>query len=623
MKFLYINCLIFGFFFIIQSGFAQSSNCNREAIINDYKESILNTEIIAEDLNWTGNVSSCEAGNISAIAKTNTLKRINYFRRLVGVADNISWNTTKSDKSQEAALMMKANNNISHSPPSSWQCYSADGAEAASKSLLALGSHAVNAIPLFMESKSNQMAAHRRWVLYHKAATFGVGSTDNSAALWSIEFGAEQDIVPEYIAYPAPGYFPKPLVYNNWSFSIPGANFVHATVEMFDELDSSVSLTQYEVTNNVGDNSIVWQPEINLDTAINGTDLLFTVKISDVLINENYEDFEYQVLIIDPQYTGPQFSISGTECGEENGSIGLEFDPGYSNIIWSNGESGQSKIEDLSTGTYEVTITDKLGCNITKSVTLHEDKAPAHATITPEGDSINLCSYKRIKLTAHGGDTYQWSNGSSLTSIFANAEGNYTVTITNSEGCSDTAAIFINAIPQPAVDTILGNTTPEPDTPEVYQIEQHTGSSYKWAVIGGHIVEGIDSSTVKVSWFNQTGTGDLCVTEINEYDCESEAYCLEVSIVTTDVHESNQLHKLSIFPNPVKDILQIRLSGKVEPDTPLEIKLFNMAGERVYHKTGIINYGRTALDISHLQAGTYFLQTLSGKDNIIRKVVKL
>jgi len=74
------------------------------------------------DMMWTGNYTDtgnpvAAAGNTSQEYKDAVRRRINYFRAMAGVPATISFNSTFSAKSQQAALIMSANNSLSHFPP--------------------------------------------------------------------------------------------------------------------------------------------------------------------------------------------------------------------------------------------------------------------------------------------------------------------------------------------------------------------------------------------------------------------------------------------------------------------------------------------------------------------------
>lgn len=294
------------------------AQCEREEIIADYHENYLGSQVSRSDLNWTGSTDSCQAGQISPQAFQNTLQRINYFRRLAGIPTEVVFDTTLNDKAQEAALMMKANNALDHHPPETWLCYTDVGAEAAGRSNLARGVHSANAISLYMRDPgvNNGAVGHRRWILYSRAHLFGMGSTDNTQALWVI---AKKQTDPglDFIAYPPAGFCPKPLIYPRWSFSKPGAKFDSTKISMFDEKDAPVNLEILELKNGFGDNTIVWEPDYNNQHTFDAIDHEYTVKISDVLVNGDMVNYVYKVIFTNPDIH-PPICFEGSSWNENS-----------------------------------------------------------------------------------------------------------------------------------------------------------------------------------------------------------------------------------------------------------------------------------------------------------------
>lgn len=94
-----------------------SGQCTREQVINDYNSIYLQTTVSDAQLAWTGNTGTCTPGTISDIAQTNTLARINYYRKLAGLHLSLTFNPIRNNACQQAALIMAANNSISHFPP--------------------------------------------------------------------------------------------------------------------------------------------------------------------------------------------------------------------------------------------------------------------------------------------------------------------------------------------------------------------------------------------------------------------------------------------------------------------------------------------------------------------------
>lgn len=153
---------------------------------------------------WSGDVSSCDPGDISAEGRDNTLRMVNLYRFLAGLPE-VSTDATLDAKAQACSLMMHANDALSHTPPTSWSCYSNDGAEAAGKSNLATAP-GVMAVDLYMADPGNETTmGHRRWILSNGLGPIGLGSTSGFSCMWVLgSFGAG----PSFTAFPSPGPFP-------------------------------------------------------------------------------------------------------------------------------------------------------------------------------------------------------------------------------------------------------------------------------------------------------------------------------------------------------------------------------------------------------------------------------
>jgi hypothetical protein len=271
----------------------------RERIISEYNTNYLGSAVTS--VGWTGSTSTCTAGTYATDAMNKTLQRINYFRKMAGVSSAITFDAAKNAKCQEAALMMQANNSLNHNPPTSWTCYTADGASAAGSSNLALGGNSSGAITMYMSDygSGNYMVGHRRWILYTKANIMGAGSTSGAQALWVIGGTTTPATVPEYIAWPPKGYVPAPLVYARWSLSIPSANFSSATVTMTDGTGAAITCSIVSSTDNgYGDNTLVWEP-----TGVNTSstaDVTYHVTVSNVTVSSVVKNYSYDVVIIQP-----------------------------------------------------------------------------------------------------------------------------------------------------------------------------------------------------------------------------------------------------------------------------------------------------------------------------------
>ncbi|MBX5480625.1 MAG: hypothetical protein IRZ16_02070 [Myxococcaceae bacterium] len=153
---------------------------------------------------WNGNVAACNAGD-NPDNRTRAVKLVNLYRFLAQLPE-VTHEATRDQQAQQCALMMDANDALSHMPPVDWECHTAEGALAASKSNIA-SAPGVQAIDLYMVDFGNpDTLGHRRWILSPKLGPVGSGTTSSYSCLYVI--GGTGTATREYVAWPPPGPFP-------------------------------------------------------------------------------------------------------------------------------------------------------------------------------------------------------------------------------------------------------------------------------------------------------------------------------------------------------------------------------------------------------------------------------
>ena len=268
----------------------------REIAVEDYNTNYLGSAV--PNTGWTGNTANCNAGSLPQTTHDKVIQRINYFRRLVGLNDNTTLDPSKFAMYQETALMMKANNALSHTPPSTWTCYTQAGADGAATSNIALGAGAADAVTMFINDPgaSNTAVGHRRWILHSAKTQFSYGSTNSSMALGVIGTAGGNTQIPEFIAYPPKGYIPQTLTFPRWSFGIPGANFTNATVTMTGP-SGNVPLSIVSTAVSYGGKTIVWEPQGILTNAT--YDVSYTVTVSGIT-GAPQSSYTYSTILFKP-----------------------------------------------------------------------------------------------------------------------------------------------------------------------------------------------------------------------------------------------------------------------------------------------------------------------------------
>ncbi|MFT6003436.1 MAG: hypothetical protein ACI8UQ_000563, partial [Bacteroidia bacterium] len=163
---------------------------------------------------------------------------------------------------------------------------------------------------------------------------------------------------------------------------------------------------------------------------------------------------------------------------------------------WSTGATTSSIVATQS-GTYSLLVTGSNGCTSLDSVDVIIRDLPLQTW----GDTLSYCSDTLITLSSNTFSTYLWNNGAQTQSIQA-ANGPYSVTFTDSIGCSnkDTVYIKLNSIPEFSLGE---DTTLCDDELALFGV---VGKSYLWSTGSISIIE-----TARTS-----GTYWLRVTDYND-----------------------------------------------------------------------------------------------------------
>ncbi|MCR4825788.1 MAG: T9SS type A sorting domain-containing protein [Bacteroidales bacterium] len=143
----------------------------------------------------------------------------------------------------------------------------------------------------------------------------------------------------------------------------------------------------------------------------------------------------------------PTISVSGNKTICIGQSTTLTATGGV-NFQWSNGVTGNSiVVSPTSTQSYVVTVTNSLGCSSSLETTVTVNSLP---NITFNG-TTEICDGATATITASGGVSYQWSNGSHSASASITEEGYYRVTATNAQNCVNLDSVFVKVNPNPVV----------------------------------------------------------------------------------------------------------------------------------------------------------------------------
>jgi hypothetical protein len=312
MKLNFIISIILAFCFQTVNG-QTVSPLSKERTIKLYDSLYVTSEI--DTIVWNGSLSTCSPGSLSTEFYIKAENRINFFR-LVNGLNEIQNNPELNKDAQNAALLVKANNQLTHYAKSTMKCYSKSAANGCLKSCLGFTDWTNFPKTAFVSGficdfgDANYFVGHRKWLLYSKLSEFGYGATNTSEAILTadgVNYGSVN--TPSYVAYPWNGFVPVDLIFPKWSFSIPESDEVdysNTTITMKDSKGVIIETKKLKEYKNYLDHTLVWTAkglftdyeiqygQNNLEE--NGyLDKKIKVEISRVIVNGETKNFVYYV----------------------------------------------------------------------------------------------------------------------------------------------------------------------------------------------------------------------------------------------------------------------------------------------------------------------------------------
>lgn len=296
------------------------------------------------------------------------------------------------------------------------------------------------------------------------------------------------------------------------------------------------------------------------------------------------------------------------------GSVTLNAASGIG-YLWSNGATTQSIVANTS-GNYRVTVTYNNGCsNLSANRNVTVNPLP---TITGNGP-LTFCEGSNVTLTTATASNYLWSNGATTKSIVVDTSGTFTVTVTNSNGCTGTSASVAT------IDNPLPNATATAQSPtticstDSVKLVANGGNNitYQWRR-GNNNVAG---ATAKTFYAKLQGNYTVRVTSTNT-GCSRTSAAVNVVVNCKMFAADIAQPDLQAYPNPTTGV--IHLTG-TQMANEVALNVYDAAGKSILNKTLHSENGNLYYDIDLTQypTGIYRFMLISNNQIIHKQAFKI
>jgi hypothetical protein len=306
---------------------------------------------------------------------------------------------------------------------------------------------------------------------------------------------------------------------------------VISNVTCFDECDGLATIT---ASGGTGIFTYLWDNGATQPTEDNLCAGTYVVTVSDSDGCTAITDFT----ISEPDQIIVTTTSTPESCATDDGeAVITNTNGGNYTYIWNDGNIGDTN-SNIGAGTYTITITDLSSqCTATETLIVGNscgcDGTLTYFVnnITPTGCS-GTCS-GAIGGTGDGGIspyTYLWSDGQTADNAGDLCTGNYSVTVTDANGCTYSETFFVE---ESTGFTFAASSTPETCTGNdgvVFATSSGTNVTFAWSNgESGNVVDGLSAGTYIVTATDASGCTAV-ETVIVEEDCGCDFIAVEITI---------------------------------------------------------------------------------------------
>ncbi len=351
----------------------------------------------------------------------------------------------------------------------------------------------------------------------------------------------------------------------------------------------------------------------------------YTLTVTD----KNNCEFSNSIELTQPGGMTVKSTETSPACfGGNEGAISLTITGGTSPYTYSwNTGATTSDITNLIAGNYDVTITDNAGCKSILSFILEN---PEQLSINL-GDDKELCKGQLYEIDATIEDVaanYQWTSTNGFTSlepIVAITEaGDYTLTITNSNGCIATDSMTLTTTDEIiSADFLVPTQAFVGETIVVVDVSNPVPDTIAWEFSQGTTIVSQNGDYAELK-FDKEGVYTVSLTT-TKGSCQ-ETLTKEIIVQpntnfgTEQDTDTSFIKEFKLYPNPNTGVFKIEV--ELQQIAAISIKIINLTSNAINNTK--IGEGKKhyVLDYNiNTAIGVYLVLLETPKGSQIRKII--
>ena len=301
-------------------------------------------------------------------------------------------------------------------------------------------------------------------------------------------------------------------------------------------------------------------------------------------------------------------------CADET----LDLEPGGGSTAtykWSNGET-TSSIAALKAGTYSVSKMEE-GCESDATIVVTQSAGVEIADLDACADDLPIS----IDATITDGTSYAWSGGSSINTAsndFTDA-GTYSVTATDSYGCSSTVdfGLTVLEVPTAAItETHSANAYFFDGTSSLY-ISQNT--TYNWDLGYNNLTAITSTANVTYPWSDPSSPTVYTVTLTVDNGCGADVKQKDYSPDPLGIDAIAE-GSFGLYPNPANDNVNFVLDGAASAQGTVQV--MDISGRVLASQIIAAGQLNGEINLSELASGSYLVKISVDGNSSVNALIK-